>query len=116
MFRSPSIVVVTRETRLKGLAARWGTASAAKFRLGMVHQHAETASASRPAMRGTSVQRSVVKQDADFEEYVLEDRVYQNSLEQLRNELDVGHPLTFIDRAYLPTYDFRGCPAVVVIG
>ena len=38
------------------------------------------------------------------------------TLDQLKKELDLGYPLKFVEREYLPTFDFRGCIAIVVVG
>lgn len=54
--------------------------------------------------------------EAAFAEYEQEDLAQRQSLERLRAELDLGYPLKFVERQYLPTFDFRGCVAVVVVG
>jgi hypothetical protein len=120
MMRSSVIAVVTRPTRLKGLVARWGTKGAAAFRLRLAQEH--------QAGRGNAVAGGSVKSRsrasapdavaaaAEFTEYEQEDAVYQSVVEQLRDDLDLGYPVAFVDRDFLPNYNFNGCAAVVVVG
>ena len=54
--------------------------------------------------------------EAAFASYEQEDRAQHGTLDQLKKELDLGYPLKFVEREYLPTFDFRGCIAVVVVG
>jgi hypothetical protein len=54
--------------------------------------------------------------EAAFASYEQEDRAQHGTLDQLRKELDLGYPLKFVEREYLPTFDFRGCIAIVVVG
>jgi hypothetical protein len=88
---NPSIVIVTRTTRLQGLRRRWGTTGQAEFRLKASTQ-------------------------ASFSEYVTEDRIYQEEVSLLERELQFGFPVKVIDRSYVPNYNFLGCVAVVVVG
>jgi hypothetical protein len=119
----PIIAVVTRETRLAGLKARWATAKQAAFRLQLAVAHEMEL---RRERRGKG-RRSAARDDeaelaqaagalADDDEYTEEDRVYQQSLTQLLREVDVGVPLKTVDRDFLPNFDFRRCLAAVVIG
>ena len=102
----PALPIITRETRLSGLLQRWGTRGAAKFRLKLAHEHERDHPAATLEAQAT----------AEFSQYEEEDRLYHACLDRLKAELDLGMPLTFIDRSYLPGYDFRGCWAVVVVG
>ena len=106
----PSIAIVTTQTRLKGLLARWGTRSSAKFRLNLAQ------AVQRFADAGTSMEISEQDQVADFDEYEQEDLSYRDALQQLRNEVDVGFPIVMVPREYLPNFDFLNWCAVVVIG
>ena len=54
--------------------------------------------------------------EAAFAEYEQEDLAQRQSLDRLKTELDLGYPLKFVERQYLPTFDFRGCIVVVVVG
>jgi len=54
--------------------------------------------------------------EAAFRAYEQEDRAQHDALDRLKKELDLGFPLKFVEREYLPTFDFRGCIAVVVVG
>jgi hypothetical protein len=114
----PSIVVVTRETRLQNLTARWGTARQAKFLLRQAHLHeAELRAGSAPTTaRGRRAPTAATLEDADFSAYELEDDAYQSTLAQLGKDLDFGLPVKFLDRSFVPNYDFWNCQAVVVVG
>jgi len=115
----PAIAVVTQSTRLAGLKARWATAGAAAFRLRQVRAHAGVLPAvagkgkgrARPPLEETRVARL-----AGFGEYEDEDVTYQRTLAELRRELDLGYPLSFVDRGFLPNFQFGRCIAVVVVG
>lgn len=119
----PTIAVVTQPTRLKGLEARWATRSAAKFRVrqAVIQERLEQPAAKN--QRGRSARQSPAELaeaqkagDAAFAEYEQEDAAQEQTLERLKRELDLGYPLKFLDQEYLPTFDFRGCIAVVVVG
>lgn len=118
MFRTQNVAVVTRETRLEGLLARWGTAGAAKFRLKAAHAHARTLAAvaiANPDGHGGGKADQAFA-DAEFEAYADEDRVYRAALDKIADELDLGLPVTHVPREYVSNYDFRSCVAVVVAG
>ena len=110
MFQ-PAIAIVTTQTRLKGLLARWGTRSSAKFRLNQAQ------AIQRLAVAGTSMELAEDNQVADdFDRYEHEDQAYNDAIQQLRYEVDVGFPIALVPREYLPNFDFRNCCAVVVVG
>src|SRR5262245_1931282 len=54
--------------------------------------------------------------EQDYLEYEAEDQAYQRTLEQLEQDLDLDLPVMFMDRQYLPTYNFGNCEVVVVVG
>jgi hypothetical protein len=119
----PTIAVVTQPTRLQGLVARWATRSAAKFRVkqAIVQERARqplmsVLPAGRSSPPSATLAESVEAGEMAFAEYEQEDRAQHLSLERLKAELDLGYPLKFVERQYLPTFDFRGCVAVVVVG
>jgi NAD kinase len=120
----PIIALVTRETRLEGLKARWATASAAAFRLQQAVDHEVEVRRKRRAMRGHSEEdesadsllMEVAGAFADEKEYESEDSNYQRAVGQLMQELDLGYPVKKIDRTFLPNFDFGRCVLVVVIG
>jgi NAD kinase len=119
----PIIAVVTRETRLEGLKARWATASAAAFRLQQAVDHEVEVRRKAMARAGYSLGASadsmlmeMAGAFADEEEYESEDSAYQRAVRQLMNELDLGYPVKKIDRTFLPNFDFGRCVLVVVIG
>lgn len=115
---NPSIVIVTRMTRLEGLRKRWGTEGQAAFRLKSA-QAAEIAdntfSMSGPR-KAKSKKAVVARPQATFEEYIAEDRVYQEEVSALEREMQFGIPVKVIDRSFVPNYNFYGCVAVVVVG
>lgn len=110
MRNTPNIVIVTTPTRFQGLLARWGTKGQAKFRLKQAVAHqlslSETSNASQIATAA----------EADFDLYERENERYEDQVDQLRQELDLGFPVTLLERRFLPSYEFRNAMAVVVIG
>jgi NAD kinase len=120
----PIIAVVTRETRLQGLKARWATSRAATFRLkAAVGHEVELRRQQVLAKKGrkASVAESyLLEADAaalagggDIED---EDAVYQRTVDELLSALELGYPVKRIDRTFLPNFDFGRCVMVVVIG
>jgi hypothetical protein len=119
MQSSPAIAVVTQPTRLKGLRSRWATASAAKFRLKRAHAHVQAALAQTPPSGALAAAAPAVQAAmdlAEFEEYEDEDLTYEQTLERLKRELDLGYPLRFVDRGFLANFHFGQCVMVVVLG
>lgn len=118
MNRQPSIVIVTRPTRLEGLRRRWGTLGQAKFSLNAARaidsEAAITTSLSKGRRQANTEMSSTVQ--ADFEEYSSEDLVYQTAIHQLEASLQFGVPVKTIDRAYVPNYDFGLASVVIVVG
>jgi hypothetical protein len=121
----PIIAVVTRETRLEGLKARWATASAAAFRLQQAVEHEVEARRMRRAMAGQvidddSADSMLMEMEAEAVagggEYESEDEIYRRTIRQLLAEIDFGHPVKQIDRTFLPNFDFGRCVLVVVVG
>jgi hypothetical protein len=122
-FLPPTIAVVSQPTRLQGLVARYSTRSAAKFRLKQAFLHEQARQPSPVARRSKRRTESAVALAEDLEaservliEYEQEDSAQQKTLDRLKKELDLGYPVKFVEREYLPTFDFRGCVAVVVVG
>lgn len=120
----PIVAVVTRETRLEGLKARWATASAAAFRLQQAVDH-------EVELRRKRMKRSNDEEFADSalmeaeagadaltseRDYEAEDEVYRLTVQRLLNELQGDYPVKRIDRTFLPNFDFGRCLAVVVVG
>jgi hypothetical protein len=120
MMRDPGgIVVVTRETRLEGLLARFATKGAAKFLIRQAHL-AEMVRA-KPAAAGTlraeAVEAAPQFAGASFTDYEAEDTAYQQTLDAVRRELDgLDLPVNFLDRRYLPNFNFANYLVVVVVG
>ena len=119
----PTIAVVTQPTRLQGLIARWSTRSAAKFHVeqAIVQERFRQSAASKRRGGGAPQSRAALAEYAKagetaFGEYEQEDQAQHQSLDRLKTELDLGYPLKFVERQYLPTFDFRGCLAVAVVG
>ncbi|WP_231742856.1 NAD(+)/NADH kinase [Stieleria varia] len=103
---SPSIALVTSETRLKGLLAKWGTKGAAKFRLKSARVNYQN-----------SAGAIALDAEADFDRYVEEDDRFQTAIGNVRRELEgLGYPVINVTKNYLPTYYFGMTEAVVVVG
>lgn len=119
----PTIAVVTQPTRLQGLVSRWATRSAARFQIKqavVLEQARQPQPAKQRTGRAASAEAALAAGaeagEAAFAEYEQEDQAQHQSLERLKTELDLGYPLKFVERQYLPTFDFRGCVAAVVVG
>lgn len=84
------IVVVTRETRLEGLLARFGTKGQAKF-------HVE-------------------QSGGDFQDFVDEHDTYRRAVDEVRHTLDFDVPIQVVDRGLVPTFVFMGTEVVVPVG
>ncbi|HMO16002.1 MAG TPA: hypothetical protein PKD64_18185 [Pirellulaceae bacterium] len=54
--------------------------------------------------------------EAEFSVYESEEQQYQATVDWVRSSLDLGYPLSMVDRRYLPNYEFRNAVVVVVIG
>lgn len=115
-----SLALVTTATRLQGLVARWGTKGAARFRLNQAVRHALALKTTGPSSgRGDDAPADAGPKDAgdvDFARYEHEDAQYHATLERLRREIDLGFPVTLVDRRYLSNFDFRNVLVVVVLG
>lgn len=109
--RQPRIVVVTRETRLKGMLQRWATKGQAEF----AFKRARAVHAVKQGKADDAMQAEE-EAEADFQELDLEDSTYDQAVQQLTRELDFGIPVQVIDRRFLPTLDFDLCTVVVVVG
>ncbi|MHB0960233.1 MAG: NAD(+)/NADH kinase [Pirellulaceae bacterium] len=103
----PSIVIVTTPTRMQGLLARWGTKGAARFRLKQAIAHRAQAAGHADAL---------TLAEADFDLYEMENIRYEQTIEQLRDGLEEGYPVTVLPRQYLANYDFRNAVVVIVVG
>jgi NAD kinase len=119
----PIIAVVTRETRLEGLKARWATAKAAAFRLQQAVGHEVELRRKRRMRSGAKLKEAdeealafAADALADHSVYEDEDQQYNRALKQLLHEIDFDYPVKTVDRSFLPNFDFRRCLAVVVIG
>jgi len=113
---TPTIVVVTRQTRLEGLKHRWGTLPQAKFVLKQAHAHEDLLEQASPRSSKALQRSSAVHEEADFLAYEEEDAAYQEGLDALHKDLDFGLPIKLLDRSFLPSFDFWNCAAVVVVG
>ncbi|MCA9189597.1 MAG: hypothetical protein R3E01_00020 [Pirellulaceae bacterium] len=123
MGLQPIIAVVTRDTRLKALKARWATAKQAMFRLEQAAQHELELRRQRLIAAGTqldTIESADLADAADAlaeqDEYAEEDHIYQSAVQTLLQEIDFGIPIRTVDRSFLPNFDFLRCVVVVVIG
>jgi NAD kinase len=120
------IAVVTRETRLAGLRARWGTAKAAKFRMQHFAGHEVELRRKQKIAAGARAEdldEDALAQQADAlaeaDVYEAEDDRYQRAVQQLLGELKAmshGFRVKTIDRSFLPNFNFFGAVMIVVIG
>jgi NAD kinase len=88
MFKK--LVIVTRNTRLQELVARFNTRSQAKFYI----EHA----------------------GGDFADYEREDDAYGRALEEVQRSLDVEMPRQVVDRTLVPTFQFQKEDLVITLG
>jgi NAD kinase len=84
------IIVVTRQTRMQELVARFNTREQARFYL----SHS----------------------GADFDDYEQEDDAYRRTLEESARQLDLGLNLQYVDRRFISNFLFSEKDIVVVIG
>ena len=84
------IVVVTRQTRMQELTARFNTRAQAQFYL----SHS----------------------GIDFDDYVQEDEAYQRTLAEAVRQLNFGMNLQFVDRRFIANFLFSEKDIIVVIG
>jgi NAD kinase len=118
VLKQPTIVVVTRQTRLQGVVRRRGTKGQARFLL--MQAHAQELARHEPDQAAAAVAQreddAAAMAEASFDLLEGEHETYQATLDRVRRELDLGYPVRLLDREYLPTYIFEGCPVVVVVG
>jgi hypothetical protein len=134
------IAVVTRQTRLEGLKARFATAGQAKFyvqqaakaealrQLQAAPVMAADEQSSAPARRGrqslgaraAAAARELKLAEAvaerAFDDYDAEDSAYDEAVQSLLRELDFGLPIKQVDRAFVPNFSFFTAAVVVVVG
>ena len=117
MFKADQkIVVVTRETRLAGLKAKYATRSQAKFH---VKRAVEAELARERVAAGAPVvlaELSAVAEE-EFGKYEEEEQVYGDALDRIRRDLeDLGPKLQFVDRSFVPNFVFGPNDVVVTVG
>src|SRR5262249_55001458 len=59
------------------------------------------------------VEADIEHEYADLEN---EDETYQHAVARLRQQLDFGLPIQFVDRGFLPSFDFARYEVVIVVG
>jgi NAD kinase len=117
MYR-PAIAIVTATTRMQGLLMRWGTKGAARFRLNqaLLHQSKSLTTKSTLTIGETATTEHEQSNDATFAEYEREDLAYQDSIDKIRREVDLGYPVTIVQRQHIPNFDFSSVVVVIVVG
>src|SRR5689334_17112838 len=97
---TPIIAVVTRETRMAGLKARYATRGAAKFRMQVAVEHEVERRVAKKRQMGETLNEVVLDQLvmaagalADESEYQSEDETYQRTVRKLMSEIDLGYPV-----------------------
>lgn len=116
---------------MQGLRERYATASMAAFALeqAQVHERARrnphdirttgravSGKKRQQAERHKSQESGAEQVEATIQAYQVEDDAYRSSLERLERELDFGLPLKFVDREFVPNFEFQTCELVVVVG
>jgi hypothetical protein len=95
---------------MEGLLERWATRPAAKFRLVQMK-------VGELMRAGAHDERSAARlAEVEYEDLDTEDETYHETLTQLHSELDFGLPVQFVDRSFLPNFDFGRYVVVVVVG
>ena len=110
------IVLVTRETRLQGLRAKFATKGQAEFyvRRSVLAELTREAEAAGTAVDVKSLDLAA---GAEFEKYEDEEEVYTDAVERLRRELDdLGPKVQTVDRAFVPNFVFGPNDIVVTVG
>jgi hypothetical protein len=105
------IVIVTRQTRMKGLLRRFATAGQAEF----VMRKARPAEEARHSDPGQAAVMAAAA-GASFEALEEEEEQYSSAVDFLKRELDLGLRLQVIDREYLPNFLFGPRDVVVTVG
>lgn len=142
MHTLPSIAIVVQPTRMSGLLMQQATAGAAKFKLRRSREHEQLHRAARKrqpgdavrAQRGApvlsktmaaeladvdegeSAEARLADLEADFATYKREAETYEQVVSRVRRDVDLGYPLSLVDRDFLPNFDFGRCAVVMVIG
>lgn len=104
---------------MSGLKRKAATAGAAAFKLA---RHREHTKMRRSVELGDSVSASLAMDlsladaEASIEAYMDEDQAYEEAVQRVRHEIDLGYPVQDVPRQYLPNFDFSRCLAVVVVG
>src|SRR5437868_5990700 len=110
------IVLITRETRLAGLKARYATKGQAEFhvkRAVLMERQRSAAAAGAPV----DVQVLGALAEKEFHEYEEEQQLYDEALERLRRDLDdLGPKVQIVQRAFLPNFVFGPNDVVVTVG
>ena len=110
------IVLVTRETRLEGLKARYATRSQAKFHVerALVAEQSRAAAAAGEDVALHELERAA---EAEFHEYEEEQVLYDDALARLRRDFeDLGPKVQIVQRAFLPNFVFGPNDVVVTVG
>lgn len=117
MMRSKEIIaLVVKASRLESLSMKRATAGAAKF---VLEQNARYRSSTRQVSQNEPIAAMALQEvdaAASFAEYEDEDAKLRDTIKLVRNRLDLGYPVTVVQRDHLPNFDFGRCILVVVIG
>jgi NAD kinase len=107
----PKIVIVTRQTRMQAIRAKFNTRGMAQFAM----QQNRQIELNRPG----ATQMADSNPGAVFEELDLEDQAYGSAVQQVRDELDLkdlGLHVQTIDRDFVPSFVFGPNDIVVTLG
>ena len=106
------IVVVTRQTRLSALRAKYNTTAQAKFLVG----RARMMDAVRSGKSDATIQSAASEGEALFDNIEQENTRYEEAVRFIRQEVQDLLPVHIIDRQQVPQFLFGGDDIVVTVG
>jgi NAD kinase len=108
------IALVTSTTRMQGLLKRWGSKSTAKFR--MKSAKANFNENVRASTAEATVDTNCLDDEVDFVMIEREADAYEEAVGIVKQEIDVGLPISIVPREFLPDFYFAIARLVVVVG
>jgi NAD kinase len=111
VFKSEFVCLVTTATQMQGLLKRWGSKATARFRM-------SSAKASFQASMEPLLLESEKSDDSQIDFCLIEDESenYEESVEAVKRQIDVGLPIAIVPKEYLPNFLFENALVVVVVG
>src|SRR2546421_2037436 len=106
------IVIVTRQTRMKGLLKRYATRGQARFYLKQARAAEEEVQLKSKKPGIPSPQPALM----EFEALEEEDESYTSAIDHLKRELELGPRVQVIDREFVPNFLFGPHDIIVTVG